>query len=390
MKPFKFLFLLILSCLIAINVNAQKKGGETEIAPGIFHKKIVNPKDTLVINIIKINLQSGKYKIEAVKAGNLLRETETTSSVCENLTDEGYDVIAGINADFFKADGEIINNMISFGNFVKAVTGSPYDTKKYIYSQFALSPDNKPWIEQFSFNGRVIFNDNISARLKRINSVTDSASITLYNHFNGSETPSENNNYNSEVILFKLKKSGDTLFAKVKSPVFHGGGTAIPEAGYVLSGNNFYAALIDSLTQPGDTLKLLLQFAPDFGPFETLTGGWPRLIKDGKNYAIYADSLEGTFTRFSTVKHPRTGIGFSKDSTTFFMFTVDGRQESSSGMSLYDFADLMISEGVYQGLNLDGGGSTTMVIQNKVINNPSDFTGERAVGSSLLVIRKKK
>jgi exopolysaccharide biosynthesis protein len=60
----------------------------------------------------------------------------------------------------------------------------------------------------------------------------------------------------------------------------------------------------------------------------------------------------------------------------------------SRGMSLLEFADLMIDEGIYQGLNLDGGGSTTMIINNKVVNSPSDNTGERAVGNCLVLIKK--
>ena len=61
----------------------------------------------------------------------------------------------------------------------------------------------------------------------------------------------------------------------------------------------------------------------------------------------------------------------------------------SLSMSLLEFADLMIDEGIYQGLNLDGGGSTTMIINNKVVNSPSDNTGERAVGNSLVLIREE-
>ena len=56
---------------------------------------------------------------------------------------------------------------------------------------------------------------------------------------------------------------------------------------------------------------------------------------------------------------------------------MDGRQISSSGMNLYELADLMVQIGVYQGINLDGGGSTTMVIRNEVVNSPSDASGER-------------
>jgi exopolysaccharide biosynthesis protein len=102
--------------------------------------------------------------------------------------------------------------------------------------------------------------------------------------------------------------------------------------------------------------------------------------------AEYADIVEGTFPRFSAQRHPRTAIGFSRDSTTLFMVTVDGRRETDSGMSLVELAKLLLDVGVYQGMNFDGGGSTTMVVEGKVVNRPSDSTGERAVGSGLLVV----
>ena len=70
--------------------------------------------------------------------------------------------------------------------------------------------------------------------------------------------------------------------------------------------------------------------------------------------------------------------------------TVDGRQQSSIGMSLVEFGDLMIGLGCYQALNLDGGGSTTMVVENKIVNSPSDSTGERPVANALLVVKEMK
>jgi len=114
----------------------------------------------------------------------------------------------------------------------------------------------------------------------------------------------------------------------------------------------------------------------------------PRLLVDGRSIADSADRLEGTFPRFSLTRHPRTGIGFSRDSTKLYFVTVDGRSESSSGMSLTEFATLMQTLGIAQGLNLDGGGSTTLVIRGHVVNHPSDSTGERAVGDALLLLKR--
>jgi exopolysaccharide biosynthesis protein len=130
------------------------------------------------------------------------------------------------------------------------------------------------------------------------------------------------------------------------------------------------------------------RFLPDRGALRTLVGGWPRIIVHGRSVADSAYPWEGTPPSFANVRHPRSGVGISRDSNTVYLITVDGRQESSSGMSLHEFADLMLSLGVYEGLNLDGGGSTTMVVNGAVVNSPSDGK-ERPVGDVLLVVQAR-
>jgi exopolysaccharide biosynthesis protein len=49
----------------------------------------------------------------------------------------------------------------------------------------------------------------------------------------------------------------------------------------------------------------------------------------------------------------------------------------------------MQSLGIANGLNLDGGGSTTLILRGRVVNHPSDSTGERTVGNALLITRKR-
>jgi hypothetical protein len=57
-------------------------------------------------------------------------------------------------------------------------------------------------------------------------------------------------------------------------------------------------------------------------------------------------------------------------------------------MTLYELADFMLSIDAWQAVNLDGGGSTTMVMRDQVLNSPSDATGERPVGNAVFVIAK--
>jgi exopolysaccharide biosynthesis protein len=54
-------------------------------------------------------------------------------------------------------------------------------------------------------------------------------------------------------------------------------------------------------------------------------------------------------------------------------------------MSLDELAALMIELGAVDAMNLDGGGSTAMFVQDGLVNHPSDLTGERPVSDAILV-----
>jgi hypothetical protein len=71
------------------------------------------------------------------------------------------------------------------------------------------------------------------------------------------------------------------------------------------------------------------------------------------------------------------------------MVAVDGRQETSVGMTLEELAEAMISLGAYEAMNLDGGGSTALVVGDSIVNRPSDASGERPVGNVVAVTRRK-
>jgi hypothetical protein len=92
-----------------------------------------------------------------------------------------------------------------------------------------------------------------------------------------------------------------------------------------------------------------------------------------------------------TLLNARTVIGLSQDNRTLFLFTIDNAG-GSRGMSLGEVADLLIHDyGVYNALNLDGGGSTSMAWQDpstgigRLLNASSDNPGGRAVGSNLAI-----
>jgi hypothetical protein len=87
----------------------------------------------------------------------------------------------------------------------------------------------------------------------------------------------------------------------------------------------------------------------------------------------------------------RTGMGLSQDNRTLFLFTVDNAG-GSRGMTVGEAGDLLLTDyGVYNALNLDGGGSTTLALENpvthrgEIVNVSSDHPNGRAVGGNLAV-----
>ena len=81
---------------------------------------------------------------------------------------------------------------------------------------------------------------------------------------------------------------------------------------------------------------------------------------------------------------PRTCIGQRQDGAVLFL-VIDGRQLDSGGADLKHAQDILLNYGAYNAFNLDGGASTTMVFDGKLVNQPSDFAGERYVPTAFIV-----
>jgi exopolysaccharide biosynthesis protein len=144
--------------------------------------------------------------------------------------------------------------------------------------------------------------------------------------------------------------------------------------------------------QPGDTIRVWIGTMPrltDGRPPQQLIGGWPRIVEGGVNVAADAPVREGTISRNAEARHPRSAIGVSKDGRTLWLYAVNGRSASSVGMTLVELGDAMRALGAWDALNFDGGGSTTLVIDGRVVNTPTDATGERAVANALLVLQRR-
>jgi hypothetical protein len=170
------------------------------------------------------------------------------------------------------------------------------------------------------------------------------------------------------------------------------GKTPIPRDGFVLSYGGPRAPAPLTQLRLGTEVDLESHYTAVDGPpgewvsAEAIVGGAGLLIRGGRLITDW--SMERLSAGFAETRHPRTLIGTHPDGSVWLV-TVDGRQPKlSAGMSLFELRDFARRLGLTNALNLDGGGSTTMWVDGRIVNSPSDAAGPRKVSDSLLVIRR--
>jgi len=308
----------------------------------------------------------------------------------------GARVLAAVNGDFFELkSGENENNQVIAGEWWKGlkVTDSPYDTYDNAHVQFGMGAARRPLMDRFILDGKAWARGVMTPIITlNFNPSGDPEGTALYTSRYGAATPRDTARQTAEAPLASAGRRGDTLLFVRRGAVSSSSGSSIPADGGVLAayGAGLRTKEVQAMAE-GDTVKVLLATLPRIkrgAAPRMIIGGWPRILRDGRNVAGDAATIEGTISRNAETRHPRTAVGFSRDSTRLYILAVDGRSESSGGMTLVELADMMRKLGAWQAMNFDGGGSTTMVIDGVLVNRPSDQSGERTVGNALMVVRK--
>lgn len=125
-------------------------------------------------------------------------------------------------------------------------------------------------------------------------------------------------------------------------------------------------------------------------PRTTVVNGGPELVRDGNLFVTQKrDGMNHTLNPsfdygWVLQRNPRTFAGVDAQGRTLLV-TVDGRQLTDLGLSIPEAAQVAKDLGMTDAINLDGGGSTAMVVDDELVTSPSDATGERGVGDAIVV-----
>lgn len=127
--------------------------------------------------------------------------------------------------------------------------------------------------------------------------------------------------------------------------------------------------------------------AKDWARASGAVSGAGLLLRNGREFTDWTE--ERITAGFDTTRHPRTMIG--EGGGAIWLVTIDGRQPTLSlGMTFTEMKRLARRLGLRSALNLDGGGSTTMVVKGNVVNHPSDAAGPRPVSDAVLVLPRQR
>jgi hypothetical protein len=346
------------------------------LRPGVVHTAYTMPHGPWSVHLVELDPRACGAEWRAAKAMDRVVGRETTSSIVQRVgTAEGRPVLAAVNADFFLFDppGVPVGPHVQAGRVFSSAMER---------SVFGITAAGEPRFGRTAIRGRFGAPAAGEHPIHHVNRPPPAQGITLYDGAIGVTTPVDTGVVELRVapvpgLGWRLGERGrgvvldvDTLPRGVP-----------PGDGVVLAARGAAAGTLRAL-QPGDSVTWALA-SSDGEEYRELVGAFPHLLRGGEYVAEVPETLR---ERFGAARHPRTAVARRPDGTLLLLL-VDGRQpETSVGMSLLELADLLLALGATDAVNLDGGGSSAMIVGGSLVNRPSDATGERAVANALLLL----
>ncbi len=306
----------------------------------------------------------------------------------------GWIVVAGINGDFFENSGattyQPTNNFMQGGDMYRAEKSSASnrftigwkDDGSVIVGDPSVSSDI--YLRVYDENKESIENNYA---IKAVNKAPSATGITLYTK--DAKSTYDLTGYTVYDCTYEICRISTGGYVFVKGTV---GEKVTLGSGVVPGDDHFYLASkdgsVEACVETGDYIKCEYVYEGEWTKVQNSVGYIDQVLANG--VPQHRESTDA----FAYTSHPRTLIGFKEDGSTVFM-VIEGRGKPADyqvGVSHYESGQLLAAQGCVSGYNLDGGGSSTLIIRNNyggfdVMNDPSDGS-ERSDGNHCLVVMR--
>lgn len=360
-----FLILILIS-----NLYAQTLFDQLFIAPGLNYSISKTDSPPLIIHTIELDLTSPFIQIETSLAKDTLMQREVLSSIAKR-----NNATLAINGDFFDpSNGMIVNFMVRNGELIK----SPIPR-----GAFVITRDRKPIISVFSLSISIETHYGIIP-VNNLNVPRGGNEAVIFTDKFGKSTVISSNalaGIDIELLNFSqaLPSSG-VITAKIGNIYYGTTSSPIPNKGGILSLGGKALSYLPYL-KPGDEVRITTKLNPPIDVLQAIGGG-AILLKDG-NIAFGSTNEQPLPKEITERKNPLTVVAIDNNNKVYFL-VIEGRSLQSSGMTYIEVANYLKDMGMKDALTLDGGGSSQIIINGKIMNTPSDGR-ERAIANAIIV-----
>lgn len=334
---------------------------EERLPPPVKHRSLeVNiGRHVQKINLLEVDIRPGEAEVVPVLSFDRVFGFETLSSMASRknayaMTNGGFYYEYGQPSGMVVIDGELISR--SSGKYPVFIVEDGRASFQVI--------EDELWV---SCNESKLPLDGINVQGKPGQAI-------LYTSAYG-----QSNRLEGENISVAIEDG------KVKGVQLAQAETKIPKNGMLISFFPPYTYGVEKLPlKSGDRVEI--GYIPSLGPSAQAyeCGSW--IVRDGEVVIGDKDNWVGVLTN----RDPRTAIGIKKDGSVL-LITVDGRQPGySAGVTAKELGAFLLELGVENAAMLDGGASTEMIIEGKIINRPSHKGEERSLAGGLMIRYQKK
>ena len=330
-----------------------------ELYDGVEYVKLSKTSRPVIAHVAHV-LPGADIDLRVVNANDKIaknsRDLETTSSMCKRVH-----CIVGVNGDFHKL-GVPAGGVIVDGRMLH----SPDPDRP----QLTLTKDGHLVAGIYPWSGTVSAGEgNPAPAIATVNEAPPVDGVALFTPEYGSNTDLS--------VRTELVVKGSGLGALNQSKVLElvsirTGPGPIPSGGAVLSADGAAAQQLQDLFARRQGITVRLQISSPVNADMSI-GAEPVVLRDGKPATPWRDP------NVINPRQPHTLIGWNKQ-VHVYLVAIDGRQAASDGMTMAEAANFLLSLGVTDAVNLDGGGGTTFVAGGSVWNRPSDDDPSRPGG----------
>lgn len=343
------------------------------LGPGLTYQMERDGAQPWAIFVLKIERAHTEYHFVSSMGRETIFGLASVPEQAKSLPAALGTPVAAVNGDWFEIQpgpyqGDLDNMFIYRGQLVTLPT---------VGDTFWLDGNGQPHVDHVSTDLEVSWPDGTQTPLGLDCPRADNAAV-LYTPILG---PSTRTSGGRELVLERDGESpwlpltvGEKCTARVREVRETGDTPLAPDSMILSLGPKLLPA---TEIARGDVVRITVTSTPDLTGSTLAIGGKPMLLKDGKIQS---------FGPGEQPRHPRTMLGWND--TTFFLVVVDGRRSGwSIGMTVPELAALAQRLGCSNAINFDGGGSSTLWIDNTVMNLPSDGQPRR-VGNSLVLVKQ--